>query len=254
MTVYTRENLPADTRLMDRRVRIVQAFPSLSTEERGYIEGRTGTCKWESPDSDGDIYVEFDSALDHNGRTSSYVRAWEFLDGAEAQTDTPPVERTPAEEKLERLIDAVYVAARANGYQHLLAEVMNDAGIPLRESGRRLTLRGQRIVSPYTDEVGEALKRLRTGDTIADVEVSLVRTIAEFQVTIAWPEVGDHTDCNDLNNLLAGENWASVPNDVLTGAARSIGLHGNAEAVRAYLTQQKAINSVYGATVSCQYC
>jgi hypothetical protein len=257
MTTFNRENLPAGTVLMNRRVRIVEAFPSLSTEERNLINGRTGTCKWEQPDSDGDIYVEFDSPLDHNGRTSSYVRAWEFLDGTEATlTPSEPVvvDKTPAEERLEALIDAVYEAARTNGYQSLLAGVMEAAGLPLRDSGRRLTLMGQRVVSVYGEEVSEALTRLRGSDVDEDVTVQVNRAIAEFRVTVAWPQTGAHVDCHDLNNMLAGENWASIPDDILTNAARAVGLRSNAASVRTFLTQQKAIAHNYGAQVSCLYC
>lgn len=261
MTTFNRENLPVGTPLMDRRVRIVTPYPSLSTEEIARITGRTGTCKWETPDSDGDIYVEFDEALDY-GRTSSYVREWEFLDG-----DTEPVVMSPltssdravlpkttAEIRLEALIDAVYEAANRHGYRQFLAGVMEEAGIPLRDSERRLTLRGQRVVSPYDNtQVAEALDRLRIGEKDATTQVLVNRVVAEFTVSVPWPETGPHDDCDDLNNLML-DDWTQIPDDVLTKAALAVGLRGNVETLRTHLTNQHKIAPAYGAAVSCSYC
>lgn len=259
MTTYTRSNLPAGTVLMNRRVRIVQAFPSLSADEQARINGRTGTCKWEQPDSDGDIYVTFDEPIAENGRDSSYVREWAFIDEHGYTIDLTPSEAaqpTHHEARLNALIDAVYSAAERHGYREFLAGVMEEAGIPLRSSERKLRVRGQRVVSLYDNSpVSDALGRLRIGETLPGASAEVTRVIAEVCVTVPWPEVeGEHHDCDDLNNSLPGDEWAQIPDDVIQRAGLQIGVRGDATTLRTWMSNQRKIANNYGATVTCTYC
>jgi hypothetical protein len=243
-----------------RRVRIITGYAGYSQETMDLIIGQEGTCTYPRPDSDGDIYVQFDRPLE-GGRTYAYARSWVFLDGPEAEmvedlviAETVVV-KTDAEERLEALIDAIYDTAQSRGYTDLLRDLFDRAGIPLRASNRTITFKGQRVVSMDRYAMNEALATLRRDGVPDDVVVTTSRAIAEFEAKIPFP--GEHAEgesCYDLANALSQDNWAKIPDEILTTLAQAIGVAGNVTTMRSWLTNMVTISGGYAPRVTCAFC
>lgn len=258
MTVLNSRTTPEGTEFFGRRVRIHDTYDSYDRTLMDALRGTTGTVAWSGPDSDGDISVNLDEPLgvDFASRTSAYARSWEFLDEAEATEPVEPeVAKTPSEERLATLIEAVLEGAQSHGYQRHLGELFSKAGLPLPDGKRRLTFRGQRVVSVgEIDGVAECMRSLRGSTDMAGVDVHVVRTIVEATVTVDWPEVGDHVDCTEVTHALAAD-MSQIPDELLVRVGKSLGYASSTGAsVRRFIETQKGMNPSHGLTVSCTYC
>lgn len=259
--IFDRTTNPV-TDMTGRRVRIVTGYPGYSEAEQERFAGLEGKVANASPDSEGDVYVNFDEPLD-NGRTYAYARTWQYVDGAEAEPIDAPlnpieVEPTPAEAQLERLIDAIYAGARTNGYMSLIPELFEEAGIPMRKVKRTAVFRGLRIISPSTwGPNQEALANLRQSGTPEGVVATLNRTVADYSVAVPWTEIpdeGERKTCSDLAYTLNEGDFADVPTEVLVLAGQAIGLGSNPDGLRRTLSKHRKAGSEYGISLSCDHC
>lgn len=241
------------------KVRITESYHGYSDSMRQALIGRTGTIVTDEPDSEGDVRITMDDRSEPCTGETYYVRGWvvladeinytsagEIRDGEHVEH----VEQTPAERRLERLIDAIYEGADEHGYRGYLVEIFRKADVPMRDTQRVIRFRGAREVSVDREPVKVAMATYNS----TQAEVDIVGVQALYCVTLPWPvtDLSVH-DCDQVNARLQ-EGSAEVPEGILVGLSSAVGGHSTVAGARAMINSMGTRESRFGLAVSCTLC